>query len=40
MTTELYALGYHDTRSEGTTAKPKKQDKRQRVFKTEYWEKY
>jgi Uma2 family endonuclease len=40
MTTELYALDYHDTRSEGTTAKPKKQDKRRRVSETEYWEKY
>jgi hypothetical protein len=40
MTTELYALDYHDTRLEGTTAKPKKQDKRQRVLETEYWEKY
>ena len=40
MTTELYALDYHDTRSEGTTAKPKKQDKRRQVSETEYWEKY
>jgi Uma2 family endonuclease len=40
MTTELYALNYHDTRLEGTTAKPKKIDKRRRVSETEYWEKY
>jgi Uma2 family endonuclease len=39
MTTELYALDYHDTRSIGTTA-VKKQDKRRRVSETEYWEKY
>ncbi len=40
MTTELYALDYHDTRSEGTTASPPKQDERQRVSETEYWDKY
>ena len=40
MTTELYALDYHDARSEGSTAPSTRQDKRQRVSKTEYWEKY
>jgi len=40
MTTALYALDYNDTRSEGTTASPIKQDKRQRVTEAEYWEKY
>ncbi len=40
MTTELYALDYNDTRSEGTTASPIRQEKRQRVSETEYWEKY
>jgi len=40
MTTELYALDYHDTRSEGTIASPMRQDERQRVSETEYWEKY
>jgi len=40
MTTALYAKDYHDTRFEGTTAKPKRQDKRRRVTETEYWEKY
>jgi hypothetical protein len=39
MTTALYAYN-NDTRSEGTTAEPLKQDKRQRVTETEYWEKY
>jgi len=34
MTTELYALDYNDTRSEGTIYSP------QRVSETEYWEKY
>jgi len=40
MTTELYALDYNDTRSEGTIASPRRQEKRQRVSETEYWEKY
>jgi len=40
MTTELYALNYYDTRSEGTIAPPRQDDKRQRVSETEYWEKY
>jgi hypothetical protein len=40
MTTELYALDYYDTRSEGTTAEPLRQDERQRVSEIEYWEKY
>jgi hypothetical protein len=41
MTTELYALDYNnDTREEGTTAPPIRQDERQRVSETEYWEKY
>jgi len=42
MTTALYALDYNnDTRSEGTTAStPHRQDERQRVSETEYWEKY
>jgi len=40
MTTELYALDYNDTRSEGTIASPRRQEKRQRVSESEYWEKY
>jgi len=40
MTTELYALDYNDTREEGTIAPPMRQDERQRVSETEYWEKY
>jgi len=40
MTTELYALDYHDTQQEGTTVSPSRQDERQRVSETEYWEKY
>ena len=40
MTTELYALDYHDTRSKGTIASPIRQDKRQRVSEAEYWDKH
>jgi len=40
MTTALYALDYHDTRTEGTAAEPLRQDERQRVSETKYWEKY
>jgi hypothetical protein len=36
MTTELYALDYNDTRSEGTIASPM----RPRVSEAEYWDKY
>ncbi len=34
MTTALYALDYHDTRSERTIAPPLRQEKRQRVSET------
>jgi len=40
MTTALYALDYHDTREGGTIASPIRQNERQRVTETEYWEKY
>jgi len=36
MTTELYALDYNDTRTEGTISSPM----RQRISEAEYWDKY